>query len=89
MHFETDRHYVRKTIIKDMEHCGPTKIKLSHFANKDDTAPYSIITIDTGACHIHVRITPTEARDLATNLQAHAEEVDAHALQFALDEVAA
>lgn len=89
MKFEPDKHYNRMTLIKDLDIHGQTEIKTSHWAEKGETAPYAIITIETGACHIHARITSTEARDLATNLQAFAEEVDAHALQLSLDKAAA
>lgn len=89
MHFEIDKHYTRKTIVKDMEYCGPSEFKLSHFTNTGEYTPYSIICIDTGACHLHIRLTPTEARELATNLQAHAEEFEAHQAQYIRDEVAA
>lgn len=89
MPFEIDKHYTRKTIVKDMEYRGPTTFDVTHFTNIGEEIPYSIITIDTGACHLHVRITPSEARALAANLQAHAMEFEAHQAQYAVEEVAA
>lgn len=89
MKFEIDEHYTHKTILKDVVYRGTTEVQVSHFANRYDTTPHSLITIETGACHIHARITSAEARDLATKLQAFAEEVDAHALQLSLDKAAA
>lgn len=89
MQFEIDKHYNRKTSLKHLEAFEPVKVQLTHFTNKDENVPYSVMTIDTGACHLHIRITPTEARDLATNLKAHAEEFEAHLAQHARDEVAA
>lgn len=88
-YFEKGKHYNRSTKVKDIEIHGGAKFAMSHFANEDDTQPYSIITVDTGSCHLHVVITAAEARDLAANLQAHADELEAHQAQYALDEVAA
>lgn len=89
MKFEKNKHYTRNATLKDMKYRGPINVQLAHFTNEDDATLYSIITLDTGACHIHASITSAEARDLATQLQAFAEEVDAHALQLSLNEVTA
>ncbi|MFA6204417.1 MAG: hypothetical protein WC710_14660 [Gallionella sp.] len=44
----------------------------------------SIITIDTGCAHLHICISPAEARALAASLIAHADEVDATQQQIDL-----
>lgn len=89
MQFEIDKHYNRRTTVKHLGSLEPVEFKLSHFTSMGEKTPYSVITVDTGACHLHIRITPSEARALAANLQAHAMEFEAHQAQYALDEVAA
>lgn len=89
MHFEKCKHYNRSTRVNDCDLHGVAKFSISHFTNEDDTAPYSIITVDTGSCHLHIVINAAEARDLAANLQAHADELDAHQAQLAREGVPA
>lgn len=91
MQFEDEKHYNKSVALGRSENREPVNVYTVHWHYKKECDPdvTSVLKVECGYSSMQVRITPAQARELAANLLAHANEVEARNEQLAMQELAA
>ena len=91
MRFEGKKHYGSLIRLTDHRVITGVNVRVSHwlYGEQGSECVVSMLNIDCGPIGLQIDISPAQARELAANLIANADDTEAHEAQFAQQELAA